>query len=1143
MRQVITAIAIGFATVAGCADTSMAPAGGNDISFNWDVRPILSENCFQCHGPDQEAREAGLRLDLPEFATERLEGPRARFAIVPGDPDSSELIWRINTSSADDVMPPESTHKTLSDQQKETLRRWIADGAQYQRHWAYVQPVSVPAPGTVFDDRIENEIDAHVFARIAREGIAPSAQADRETLINRVSLTLTGLPPTLEQIDAFVADERPDAYERLVDRLLASPRYAEHMSAYWMDLARWSESDGFLDDHHDRWLWPWRDWVIQSFHENMPFDQFGTWQLAGDLMPDPTREQILATAYLRVGKRTTENGAIEEEYKAEYMIERTDNALGTAFMGLTLGCARCHDHKYDPVSQHDYYSLGAFFNSNDEPGIYAPGYSGVQGGPTLPWPESDEQQAEIDALTATLREAEAMFNAAADAASDRVRDRAKELVADSAAAVSAAIQDLLSEYLVAWYPFDSAAQVGPEALPPLPAPNIPPASIYSLGNNPYVSRAERPVEEEESEDELAERVEERARLQAGVPRGYVMEDLMLSPAGNDVPAALIQSPIFGDGVQDNALYFDETNKGFLGRGVGRYDNHNPFSFDFWFMPAERYENVPVINHRSEQNSGYTGYSVQIEEGHLVLRLAHSPPANMIALRSVEPLPVGEWSHIAFTYDGSSRAAGTHMYLNGELLPATVVRDTLTRTILAWSSGDVFEQLFGVTFGTRFRAKAPVGSALDELRVFDRALAPIEIAYLHDPARVGEMVAEDSDETVNALQEMLLLFDDDVGAAFEKLTEARRAHNRAVSVVPQVLVMRDAPEPIPTYVLNRGLYSDPGEQVEPRGLEVVHEWDDSLPANRLGLARWLFDPENPLTARVFVNRVWQMHFGRGLVETSEDFGSQGSVPTHPELLDWLAIEFVDSGWDVKALHRLIVTSATYRQNSDADEAELQRDARNELLARGPRWRMSAEMVRDSALVVSGLLGEDIGGQSAHPYQPRAIWNPTNSFYRYPETDLVPEDEHHRRTLYTFVKRNALHPTLGVFDFNNRVESRARRRTSNTPLQALTLMNDPQYVEAYRALAAEILDEYSSLEEQLAVLYRTATRTRATPEHIAVLEAFFSRELNEYASNPEKARALLDVGVVSTESSADPAVLAAMTQVAGLVMNSPDAYTVR
>ena len=385
-------------------DPDLKGLRADEIDYNWHVRPILSENCFKCHGPDPSSREAGLRLDLGELATAELPETPGKYAIVPGDASRSELVRRIRSQNVDEHMPPESTHKTLSAQQMAILEQWIENGAQYRPHWAFIEPAHPAVPETALAQHAENDIDRFVLGRLEREGLEPSAPADKETLISRVTLTLTGLPPTLEEIDAFVADASPDAYERLVDRLLASPAYAERMADYWLDLARFSETDGFLDDHHDRLLWPWRDWVIESFARNRPFDEFGTWQLAGDLLPDATREQVLATAFLRVGKRTTENGAIDAEYKAEYMVERTDNALGTAFLGLTVGCARCHDHKYDPIKQTDYYSLGAFFNSNDEPGAYAPGFSGIQGGPTLPWPDDATAEALQAAVCASRGE-------------------------------------------------------------------------------------------------------------------------------------------------------------------------------------------------------------------------------------------------------------------------------------------------------------------------------------------------------------------------------------------------------------------------------------------------------------------------------------------------------------------------------------------------------------------------------------------------------------------------------------------------------------------------------------------------------------------------------------------------------------------
>ena len=1126
-RNVVAAAVCGL--LGACTNpTDIAGVPGN-INYNWHVRPILSENCFKCHGPDIEGREASLRLDFPEFAFERLEGPRERFAIVPGDPESSELIWRINASNPDDVMPHPSTRKTLTDLEKAILRQWIADGAEYQRHWAFLPTDVVPAPPTGFDDRAANEIDRYVFSRLDNEGVTPSPEADRETLINRVSLTLTGLPPSLDDVDAFVADESPDAYEKLVNRLLESPRYAEHMAAWWLDLARWSDTDGFLDDHHDRFLWPWRDWVIEAFDRNLPFDEFGAWQLAGDLLPDATEEQLLATAFLRVGKRSTENGAIDEEYKVEYMVERTDNALGTAFMGLTLGCARCHDHRYDPISQRDYYQLGAFFNSNDEPGHYPPGFSGVQGGPTLAWP-SEEQSAAIDAAAARVAEREVAYRSALAAASSDAEAAVGGLLAGDGLPATAMLRVSLERGLAAYYAFNTARPAELTDLPPPRPLNLPPVEIAEFRP---VSFAPPPQEFETDEERQA------AEFLARVPRNFDAERLSLSPAATaGVPGAIIQAPILRDGISGQALFFDETNRGFLGRDVGYYDRSQPFSIDFWFYAAEAYEDVPVLNHMSENNSGRTGYKLSIDQGQLWVQLAHSPPANMIALRSVAPFPVGEWTHVTLSYDGSSRAAGTRVFVNGRPAEMHIERDTLTRTILPWTSGDVLDPFVGLVFGSRFRMKAPVGSGLDEIRLYDRSLSPAEVAVLHADM-IGQSIVPDRDDLVDAIA----AHDPSVVNALDELTAARSAHDDLVSVVSQVLVMGDAPEPIPTHVLYRGVYNEPREQVEPRGLESVMAWDDSLPGNRLGLAQWLFDESNPLTARVFVNRIWQMHFGRGIVETAEDFGSQGSIPTHPALLDWLATEFVESGWDVKALQRLIVTSATYRQSSAIPDALAASDPDNALYARGPRWRMTAEMVRDHALAVSGLLVGTIGGDSVRPYQPSGIWNPTNSFYEYPESDSIPNDEHHRRTMYTFVKRNALHPALLNFDFMNRTESVARRRSSNTPLQALTLLNDPQYVEAYRALAGVVLTSSDDSRAQLRRLYRLATRTTPSEAMLDRLESYYVDQQAAFGADPDKAIALLEVGVTDPDPTLDSTALAALTNVAAVVMNSPDAYTVR
>jgi hypothetical protein len=1122
------------AALTGCSADRNADLNGlraDEINYNWHVRPILSENCFRCHGPDPAARKAELRLDVGEIAKQELPKSPGKYAIVAGHADKSELVRRITAQDPEERMPPESTHKTLTKQQVAILAQWIDNGSEYRPHWAFIEPQRQKVPSTKLDARAKNDVDRFVFKRLEREGLEPAAEADKETLINRVTLTLTGLPPTLTQVDAFLSDASPDAYEKLVDRLLASPAYAEHMAEYWMDLARFSESDGFLDDHHDRYLWPWRDWVIDAFARNMPFDEFGTWQLAGDLMSHPTREQTLATAFLRVGKRTTENGAIDAEYKAEYMVERTDNALGTAFLGLTVGCARCHDHKYDPIKQKDYYSLGAFFNSNDEPGAYAPGFSGIQGGPTLPWPtpqlETDWERAA--AAVAPLETAYADARRDVSAAAD---SQAAKLAA-APAATAATIRSALAASLTAHYAFESAR---PAKLADLPEPrpaNVPPPALTVFRRNAYGGAP--PPSASETPEQRKQR--EALALFLRVPRNYNAESLTLSPAETRGTApAVVQSPVFKPGVRGQALFFDETNRGFLGRDVGWYDRTDPFSIDFWFYVGAQYENVPVLNHLSEQNSGRTGYRLTIDHGKLWASLAHSPPANMIAIETDDALPVGAWSHLTLTYDGSSRAAGLKLYVNGAPATTHVEHDHLTRTILPFSTGDVFDPFQGLAFGTRFREKAPVGSGIDELKLFSRDLTPVEVAFLQDEQRAVARPA-------NELAELLVATDAKVQAARKSLTAARAKENELATAMPQVLVMGDAPQPIPTFVLNRGVYSAPGDRVYPHGLDAVLKWDEQLPQNRLGLARWLFDPRNPLTARVFVNRIWQLHFGRGIVETAEDFGSQGSIPTHPELLDWLAVEFVESGWDVKALHKRIVMSAAYRQSSDATDEQLARDARNELYARGPRWRMTAEMVRDNALAASGLLVATVGGPSVMPYQPESIWNALNSFYQYPDAASVPQDELHRRTLYTFVKRNALHPALRIFDFKNRTESVARRRSSNTPLQALDLLNDPQFVEAYRSLAAEALKSSPDVDAQLTRLYRLGARAAPGAQHLELLRTYYQQQSDEFAADTAKRDALLKVGVTPADAALDATMLAALTNVAAVVMNSPDAFTVR
>jgi mono/diheme cytochrome c family protein len=1119
-------LAAGTGAVAFNVYGQQPPAPANSaaplIDYNWDIRPILSDNCFRCHGPDAKSRQAGLRLDQKESAYAQ--------AIVPGKPEESELISRIIAKDPAYRMPLGG--KQLSGAEIETLREWIRQGAEYKPHWSFITPGKPALPQTRLANQNTSAIDRFILARLEREGLTASREADKETLINRVTLTLTGLPPALAEVDAFLKDESPNAYEKLVDRLLASPHYGEHMAAYWANISRYSESDGFLDDHHDRLFWPYRDWVIAAFNKNMPFDQFGTWQIAGDLLPNATKEQKLATAFLRVGKRTTENGAIDEEYRVEYTLDRA-NVIGGGFLALTTGCARCHDHKYDPIAQKDYYSLAGFFNSADEPGFHAPGFSTIQGGPTLRWAD-DATEAKIAAAEKSLRAAENAYEAARQAASKDIAARIGAILKQSPAELAASVQKSIEAATVAYYPFETTAPIPEDQMPrsrarrgQRPPPELVSPFRRGLGSNPGANAAE----------EVAQQRAFAMRL----PNSMIKEKIVFSPSGlpGGEPAVLEEANIKPGGAKGNALFFTDTNRGFLGKSVGFYDRTQPFSFDLWVYAASEYENSQILNHRDDDNSGGAGYKLSFEKNHLSFYMMHSWPYNMLHVVSKQAVPVKEWTHIAITYDGSSRAAGIKLYINGEPADAEVEHDQLTESSLPRSFAPVFNEFVGVEFGRRFREVTPKDGGIDEIRFFNKALTRLEVSYLHKGAAAMEM---NSTGLAAALTDLEVSRDPRVIEAGKVLYEAREAENQAVSWVPEVLVMADAPKPRQTYVLSRGLYNVHLDPVDPAPLVQIFPFDPQLPRNRAGLAKWLFDPKNPLVARVFVNRMWQLQFGTGIVETSDDFGMQGSRPTHPDLLDWLAVDFIESGWDIKRLNKMIVMSAAFRQSSDASPELLKRDPDNRLYARGPRYRMSAEQVRDHALAVSGLLVQTIGGPSAYPYQPEGVWVPGVTQYDYPKPESISPDNHHRRSLYTFVKRNTPPPSMSVFDFSERHTTLARRLTSNTPLQALVLMDDPQYVEAYRVLATRVLKEQPEHDGQIKLVFRLATRRMPKDSEFSALKAFYESELVRFAGEKKKAEELVHVGVTPVDPAVDIVQMAALTNVAAAVMNTPDAYSI-
>ena len=1131
-KTLATSATIALAAVVGGSLTACdgdPDSGGlpDVVDYNWDVRPILSDNCFQCHGPDGDAREAGLRLDLEAAAHAELPNWSGHFAIVAGEPEASELIRRLRATDPEERMPPLSTHKTLSAVEIATLERWIEQGGEYRRHWAFVapSPVEPPAvPAGLGDDlpgglnastgTAPNGIDGFVFARGAAAGLTPEPEADRETLIHRATFTLTGLPATPAEVEAFVSDAAPNAWEKVIDRLLTSQAYGERMATEWLDAARFADSDGYLDDAYQRLLYPWRDWVIDAFNRNLPYDEFGTWQIAGDLLEGATKEQRLASGFGRLHRRSAENGIIDEEYRVEYVIDRTDT-VGTAFLGLSVGCARCHDHKFDPISHVDYYSLAAFFNSTDDAGYY----------PQLKWNTGPTMLLTDGATDAEIADLEAAVEARSRVYDDTVRraearavERADALLASGDALATVLRATQAAE--VAYYPFETMVEDDASATAYRRLSGIEPSKPMAFA--PAATEGLRPV--------------------------------------------VLQSPIIAPGVAGNAFYFDANNKGFIDKadGIGYFEHTEPFSVDFWVYLDKAYEEAALLNHSDHLRYGSGGWSFDLEANRIVVRLVHAYPREQIIVASADSLDRG-WHRVTMTYDGSARAAGLDLFIDGRAAALEVRRDRLTQSMLPL--GQEFaglDDFLGIAFGKRWQMSPLEGGAIDEIRIYDRRLAPLEVLVQHaraassvnagdgpvasDAAAAGDdPAAGDGAEALSValLAEHLVALDPDVTAAFAELRDARRALNDLLTSLPEVMTMGDTEHPRPSYVLERGIYDQHAEPVEPRGLTQIFPYADDLPKNRLGLARWLFDPRHPLTARAYVNRLWQMHFGRGIVRTSEEFGTQGEAPTHPHLLDWLAAEFVASGWNVKAMNKLIAMSATFRRAADAGEAARAIDPENIWLARGAARRLPAEMIRDNALAISGLLNPAVGGPSVFPYQPADIWKSVNVYGRldsYPAPEDVPDD-HHRRSLYTLIRRGVPAPSLSIFDFPRRHTSTVRRPTSSTPLQALVLLNDPQYVEASRELAARVMRESAETAGRLDSIFRLAARRGAAPRELDLIAQFYERELRYFGESPDAAAAYLATGIVPADPLLDPLELAALASTANVVLNTPDSYMLR
>ncbi len=1021
----------------------------DSIQFNRDVRPILSEHCFKCHGPDSASRKADLRLD-------RREAAIAAEALQPGKPEESELVRRIFSTDAEEMMPPVSVQKPLSPEQKEILKRWVASGAEYQPLWTFIPPKSPQPPAVKNAAWPRNPIDRFVLARLEAHGLAPAAEADRRTLARRLSLDLVGLPPEPAELEAFINDASPEAYERYVDHLLDSPQWGEHRARYWLDAARYADSNGIHFDNY-REVWSYRDWVIQAFNRNVPFDRFTVEQLSGDLLPNHTLDQQVATGFNRCNITTNEGGAISEEYLVLYARDRTET-VSQVWLGLTTGCAVCHDHKFDPITQKDFYSLAAFFNNTTQQAMDG---NVKDTPPIVRVPQSQD------------------------------RDRWQALPQE----ISGAQQQIQTRKQAAGADFSGwlAETANKDAL----AASIP---TEGLAVHAALSEGQGTTVRVKLGDQVRD-----APLAAGSAwdTGYISDKACGSRSGGVLEIA----------------------------EAGDFERDAAFSYGAW-IKLSKIDQTGAILARMDDQHDYRGWDLYFEDGHVGAHVVHKWPDDAAKAMSKSKIKPDAWNHVMVTYDGSSKAAGITVYINGTRQETKATSDGLKDTIRT-------EVPFKV--GQRHSGQQLSDFVIQDVRVYGRLLPPQEVDTLAKVSRVASLAARSAqlnEMDRNELFEWWLSAEDKPYQALAK-TAAGLEQERAAIEARGTLghVMQERSEPATAYILFRGEYDKRRDPVTPNTPASLPPMPSDLPHNRLGFAQWLLRPEHPLTARVTVNRFWQEIFGTGIVRTTGDFGVNGEAPSHQELLDWLAVEFRESGWDVKRFFRLIVTSATYRQAAVSTPEKLEKDPDDRLLSRGVHFRMDGEMVRDYALAASGLLVRKVGGPSVRPYQPEGVWEAVampgsdTRDYRRDSGDNL-----YRRSLYTFWKRAAPPASMEIFNAPNREYCTVRRERTDTPLQALVTLNDPQFVEAARHLAEVALKEGGpTIESRLDLVAKRLLCRPLTAEELALAKASWQDLADFYQAHPQEAKELLAYGESKPDATMTPDGLAAWTMLCNELMN--------
>jgi hypothetical protein len=1026
-----------------------AYAQGGKVQFNRDIRPIFIETCFACHGPDSAARKADLRLDLREEAIKS-------GAIVPGDPGKSTAIERVFTEDKSELMPPEKSHKKLTQVQKETLKRWVAEGAEYQPHWSFIAPTR-PTPPTVKNEKwVRTPIDRFILSRLEKEGLTPAPEADRRTLARRLSLDLTGLPPTPKDVEAFVNDKSPDYYEKYVDQLMRSPAWGEHRGRYWLDAARYADTHGIHFDNF-REVWSYREWVVNAFNQNKKFDQFTIEQLAGDLLPKPTLDQQIASGFNRQNITTNEGGAIDEEYLVLYARDRTETT-GQIWLGLTVGCAVCHDHKFDPISAKDFYSLSAFFNNTTQRAMDG---NIPNTPPIIPVPKKEERE-RFNQLASLITEAKKKTEDHKKTARGEFDKWLTQLKAEDLA------NRIPSKGLVFHAPLTKGE-----------------------GNEVDLIVAGKP-------------------RQVKLEKGFAWEAGTLSPKAFSLKeGGTLEVPDAGD-----------------------FDKSQAFSVSAWIKLPNRNQGGAIIA-RMDNTNKHRGWDLWLEGGRIGTHIINAYPEDALKVVSKNQLKQNEWQHVVVSYDGSAKASGVKIYVDGALQEANVANDTLKSTT---------KTTVPLKIGQRQSESRLKSLLIQDIRLYDSALAATDALNLAKLSRAITIVNKPADKrTPGEKDDLYAWWLGSMDKTYQDLTAKQAALQQEESAIKArgtvAHVMYEKSDPAMAFILNRGDYDKRKDKVTADVPKALPAMPAELPKNRLGLAQWLLRPENPLMARVTVNRFWQELYGAGLVRTSGDFGLTGELPSHPELLDWLAIEFREGGWDVQKFFKLLVTSAAYRQSAVATPEKREKDGTNRLLSRGPRFRMDAEMVRDYALSTSGLLVNKLGGPSVKPYQPEGVWEAVAMIGSNTRDYRKDSGENlYRRSMYTFWKRAAPPASMDIFNAPNRETCAVRRERTNTPLQALVTLNDPQFVEAARTLAEKAIKEGGEKSEQKIdfIVQRLLSRP-LTAQEATIVNDSLNELLTNYRSKPEEAKKLIAVGDSKADAKLDPSTLAAWTMLINQLLN--------